>query len=232
MAVTKVKTVEELPSAVIDEIRRLYIEDGVSPILIIKQIETNFGYALPGLHTLVTYLKKCKPNLAKEPELNIDEELEVEKPLDITPINGRPASIDTSSIKNQNETLKQLLKEKIEVLQHRSVTEEFDKDLEQVLQRYIVEFTKLTQNEVKIKDEFKDTDKVALSDVKFYINKIMSSVRSCLSKRVPDQVDGIFKDLKIQLDYSLLDIVDPHIYSTQASIDYEQNLQKDKPNEK
>ena len=39
MEVIKVKTVEELPSSVIDEIRRLYLEDGMSPILIIKQIQ-------------------------------------------------------------------------------------------------------------------------------------------------------------------------------------------------
>ena len=60
MEVIKVKTVEELPSSVIDEIRRLYLEDGMSPILIIKQIEKNFGYTLPGLHTLVTYLKSMQ----------------------------------------------------------------------------------------------------------------------------------------------------------------------------
>lgn len=63
MEIIKVKSVDELPEAVIDEIRRLYLEDGMSPILIIKQIEKNFGYSLPGLHTLVTYLKNIKPLL-------------------------------------------------------------------------------------------------------------------------------------------------------------------------
>ena len=124
------------------------------------------------------------------------------------------------------------MKNKIEFLQNKSLSEEFDKDTEQILQRYILEFTKLTQNEVKIKDDFKDTDKVALTDVKFYLNKIMSSIRSCLSKHVPDKVDAIFKDLKIQLDYTLRDIVDPHVYSSQSSIDYEKNLEKENNNDK
>ena len=60
----------------------------------------------------------------------------------------------------------------------------------------------------------------------------MSSIRSCLSKHVPDKVDAIFKDLKIQLDYTLRDIVDPHVYSSQSSIDYEKNLEKENNNDK
>lgn len=233
MEVIKVKTIQELPDAVRDEIRRLYLEDGMSPILIIKQIEKNFGYALPGLHTLVQYIKTLKPELSKEPELSVElpDDNEDPKPTELAPFTGKSTTIDISSVKSQNETLKELLKNKIEYLQNKSLSEEFDKDSEQILQRYIVEFTKLTQNEVKIKDEFKDSDKVALSDVKYYINKIMSSVRICLSKHCPGQVDSIFKDLKIQLDYALRDIVDPHIYSSQASIDYEQSL-KEKENEK
>ena len=232
MEVIKVKTVEELPSSVIDEIRRLYLEDGMSPILIIKQIEKNFGYALPGLHTLVTYLKSIKPSLSSEPDLSDSEEYEEPTPTTLAPFTGKAIAVDTSSVKSQNETLKELMKNKIEFLQNKSLSEEFDKDTEQILQRYILEFTKLTQNEVKIKDDLKDTDKVALTDVKFYINKIMSSIRSCLSKHVPDKVDAIFKDLKIQLDYTLRDIVDPHVYSSQSSIDYEKNLEKENNNDK
>lgn len=231
MEVIKVKTVEELPSSVIDEIRRLYLEDGMSPILIIKQIEKNFGYALPGLHTLVTYLKSIKPALSSEPDLSDPDDIEEPTPTLLAPFTGKAISVDTSSVKSQNETLKELMKNKIEFLQNKSLSEEFDKDTEQILQRYILEFTKLTQNEVKIKDDFKDTDKVALTDVKFYINKIMSSMRSCLSKHVPDKVDEIFKDLKIQLDYTLRDIVDPHVYSSQSSIDYEKNLEKENNND-
>ena len=232
MEVIKVKTIQELPDAVRDEIRRLYLEDGMSPIIIIKQIEKNFGYALPGLHTLVTYLKTIKPELSSEPELqSVIPEDEEPKPTELAPFTGKATTIDISSVKSQNETLKELLKNKIEYLQNKSLSEEFDKDSEQILQRYIVEFTKLTQNEVKIKDEFKDSEKVALSDVKYYINKIMSSVRICLSKHCPGQVDNIFKDLKIQLDYALRDIVDPHVYTSQSSIDYEQKI-KEKEDEK
>lgn len=231
MEVIKVKTIQELPDAVRDEIRRLYLEDGMSPILIIKQIEKNFGYALPSLHILVQYIKTLKPELSKEPELTLDIPDEVPTPVNLTPFNGKSTTIDISSVKSQNETLKELLKHKIEYLQNKSLSEEFDKDSEQILQRYIVEFSKLTQNEVKIKDEFKDSDKVALTDVKYYINKIMSSVRICLSRHCPDKVDNIFKDLKIQLDYALRDIVDPHIYTSQASIDYEQKI-KEKEDEK
>lgn len=232
MEVIKVKTIQELPDAVRDEIRRLYLEDGMSPIIIIKQIEKNFGYALPGLHTLVTYLKTIKPELSSEPELqSVIPEEEEPKPTELAPFTGKATTIDISSVKSQNETLKELLKNKIEYLQNKSLSEEFDKDSEQILQRYIVEFTKLTQNEVKIKDEFKDSEKVALSDVKYYINKIMSSVRICLSKHCPGQVDNIFKDLKIQLDYALRDIVDPHVYTSQSSIDYEQKI-KEKEDEK
>lgn len=232
MEIIKVKSVDELPEAVIDEIRRLYLEDGMSPILIIKQIEKNFGFSLPGLHTLVTYLKNIKPSLSNEPELSLESDYEEPRPTELAPFTGRAVSIDTSSVKSQNETLKELLKNKIEHLQNKSLSEEFDKDTEQVLQRYIIEFTKITQNEVKIKDEFKDTEKVSLTDVKFYINKIMSTIRICLSKHCPNTVDDIFKDLKIQLDYTLRDIVDPHIYSNQSSIDYEQNLKKEDNNEK
>lgn len=232
MDVIKVKTIQELPDAVRDEIRRLYLEDGMSPIVIIKQIEKNFGYALPSLHTLVSYIKTLKPELSKEPELSVDiPEDEEPKPTELAPFTGKSTTIDISSVKSQNETLKELLKHKIEYLQNKSLSEEFDKDSEQILQRYIVEFSKLTQNEVKIKDEFKDSDKVALTDVKYYINKIMSSVRICLSKHCPKEVDNIFKDLKIQLDYALRDIVDPHVYTSQASIDYEQKI-KEKEDEK
>ena len=232
MDIIKVKTIQELPDSVRDEIRRLYLEDGMSPIIIIKQIEKNFGYSLPSLHVLVTYLKTIKPTLSKEPELVIDDISDEEpKPTELAPFTGKSTVIDISSVKSQNETLKELLKHQIEYLPHKSLSEEFDKDSEQILQRYIVEFSKLTQNEVKIKDEFKDSDKVALSDVKFYINKIMSSVRICLSKHCPKDVDSIFKDLKIQLDYALHDIIDPHIYSNQSSIDYEQNIKKEDKDE-
>lgn len=232
METTRVKSIDELPSAVIDEIRRLYIEDGMSPILILKKIEKNYGYSLPGLHTLVSYIKKLKPSLSSEPELAIDEDLGEPVPTELAPFTGKAISIDTSSVKSQNDTLKELIKNKIEYLQNKSLSEEFDKDTEQVLQRYIIEFSKLTQNEVKIKDEFKDTEKIALNDVKFYINKIMSCVRICIAKQVPDKVDDIFKDLKIQLDYTLRDIIDPHVYSSQSSIDYEKNLKKEQNNEK
>lgn len=233
MEVIKVKDIQELPESVRDEIRRLYLEDGMSPILIIKQIEKNFGYALPGLHILVSYIKTLKPSLSSEPDLSIDNDsFEEPVPTQLAPFTGKAISIDLSSVKSQNETTKELLKQKIEFLQNKSLSEEFDKDTEQILQRYIVELAKLTQNEVKIKDEFKDSEKIALNDVKFYINKIMSSVRICLSKHAPEKIDEIFKDLKIQLDYALRDIVDPHIYSKQSSIDYEQNLDKEKENGK
>ena len=233
MDLIKVKTIQELPDAVRDELRRLYLEDGMSPIIIMKQIEKNFGYQISGLHTLVTYLKSLKPDLAKEPELVLpDEENEEPKPTELTPFTGKATTIDVSSVKTQNETLKEIIKNKIEYLQNKSLSEEFDKDAEQILQRYILEFSKLTQNEVKIKDEFKDSDKVALTDVKYYINKIMSSVRICLSKHCPKEVDAIFKDLKIQLDYALRDIVDPHVYSEQSSIDYEQQINKENKDEK
>ena len=156
MDLIKVKTIQELPDAVRDELRRLYLEDGMSPIIIMKQIEKNFGYQISGLHTLVTYLKSLKPDLAKEPELVLpDEENEEPKPTELAPFTGKATTIDVSSVKTQNETLKEIIKNKIEYLQNKSLSEEFDKDAEQILQRYILEFSKLTQNEVKIKDEFK-----------------------------------------------------------------------------
>lgn len=234
MELIKVKTIQELPDSVRDELRRLYLEDGMSPIIIMKQIEKNFGYQISGLHTLVTYLKSLKPDLSKEPELSVElpEDNEEPKPTELAPFTGKATTIDVTSVKSQNETLKEIIKNKIEYLQNKSLSEEFDKDAEQILQRYILEFSKLTQNEVKIKDEFKDSDKVALTDVKYYINKIMSSVRICLSKHCPNEVDSIFKDLKIQLDYALRDIVDPHVYSEQSSIDYEQTINKENKDEK
>lgn len=227
----QVSKMDELPSSVLDEVRRLYLEDGEGALRVSKVIESNFGYKLPPLHTVDTYLKSLDTKSPSSNPSSSISDTQSSQQLSTGNILDSLSGIDTSSLKNQNSSLKEFIKAKIETLQAKSLNQEFDKDVENLIQRYAVELSKLTLNEVKIKDEFKDTEKVSLSDVKFYLNKIMSCVRMCINQHAPELVDNIFKDLKIQLDYVFNDIIDPHIYGSQKSIDEEQKILKEKQNE-
>lgn len=222
----QVSKMEDLPPSVLDEVRRLYLEDGEGAIKVSKIIESNFGYKLPPLHTVDNYLKSLTSS-----SIQPDYEDPVKSTKESSGLLTSLSGIDTSSLRNQNKSLKEFVKAKLEVLQAKSLNNEFDKDVENLIQRYVLELSKLTLNEVKIKDELKDTEKVSLSEVKFYLNKIMSCVRTCINQHSPDKVDEIFKDLKIQLDYVLNGVVDSHVYGSQASIDEEQRILKEKNNE-
>ena len=220
---TIVDKIEDLPDYVIAEIRRLYLEEDLGALKISKTIESNFGFKLPSLFIVNKYLD----SISKNNDNTIPTEgKELAKEENQGPDLLSGLKIDTSSLKNQNESIKNLIIQKIEVLQKQSLTEGFDKDLEQTIQRYLVELSKLTINEVKVKDDFKDTEKVSIADVKFYLNKIMSCVRTCVNKSAPDKVDDIFKDLKVQLEYTFSDLIDPQIYNKQHIIDAESKIQE------
>lgn len=225
---TIVDKIEDLPDYVIAEIRRLYLEEDLGALKISKTIESNFGFKLPTLFVVNKYLDSLEKDKAGViPETK--EELDTVSS-DNSLLSG--LKIDTSSLKNQNESIKNLIIQKLEVLQRQSLTSGFDKDLEQTIQRYLVELSKLTINEVKVKDDFKDTEKVSLSDIKFYLNKIMSCVRTCVNKAAPDKVDGIFQDLKVQLEYTFSELIDPQIYNSQHVIDAEAKISGEKTDEK
>lgn len=225
---TIVDKIEDLPDYVIAEIRRLYLEEDLGALKISKTIESNFGFKLPSLFVVNKYLDSLEKDKAGViPETK--EESDVVS-TDNSLLSG--LKIDTSSLKNQNESIKNLIIQKLEVLQRQSLTSGFDKDLEQTIQRYLVELSKLTINEVKVKDDFKDTEKVSLSDIKFYLNKIMSCVRTCVNKAAPDKVDGIFQDLKVQLEYTFSELIDPQIYNSQHVIDAEAKISGEKTDEK
>lgn len=225
---TIVDKIEDLPDYVIAEIRRLYLEEDLGALKISKTIESNFGFKLPSLFVVNKYLDSLEKDKAGViPETREETETTT---TDNSLLSG--LKIDTSSLKNQNESIKNLIIQKLEVLQRQSLTSGFDKDLEQTIQRYLVELSKLTINEVKVKDDFKDTEKVSLSDIKFYLNKIMSCVRTCINKAAPDKVDGIFKDLKVQLEYTFSELIDPQIYNSQHVIDAEAKISGEKTDEK
>ena len=215
---------EELPDYVLAEVRRLFLEENLGALKISKTIESNFGVKLPSLFVVDKYLDSLKKN-----NDNVIPQEEVESPK-VSALEG--LKIDTSSLKNQNESVKNLIIQKIETLQRQSILSGFDKDLEQTIQRYLVELSKLTINEVKVKDDFKDTEKVSLGDIKFYLNKIMSCVRTCVNKAAPDKVDDIFKDLKVQLEYTFSGLIDPQIYNSQHVIDAEAKLSGEKTDAK
>ncbi|MBO5857055.1 MAG: hypothetical protein J6Q87_02280 [Clostridia bacterium] len=215
---------EELPDYVLAEVRRLFLEENLGALKISKTIESNFGVKLPSLFVVDKYLDSLKKN-----NDNVIPQEEVESPK-VSALEG--LKIDTSSLKNQNESVKNLIIQKIETLQRQSILSGFDKDLEQTIQRYLVELSKLTINEVKVKDDFKDTEKVSLGDIKFYLNKIMSCVRTCVNKAAPDKVDDIFKDLKVQLEYTFSGLIDPQIYNSQRVIDAEAKLSGEKTDAK
>ena len=218
--------IEDLPEYILTEIRRLFLEENLGALKISKTIESNFGVKLPSLFIVDKYLDTLKKNSEQTiPQEEIKEELSEPNLLE-------GLKIDTSSLKNQNESIKNLIIQKIEVLQRQSLTNGFDKDLEQTIQRYLVELSKLTINEVKVKDYFKDTEKVSLADIKFYLNKIMSCVRTCVNKAAPDKVNDIFKDLKVQLEYTFSGLIDPQIYNSQHVIDAEAKLSGEKKDAK
>lgn len=218
--------IEDLPEYILTEIRRLFLEENLGALKISKTIESNFGVKLPSLFIVDKYLDTLKKNNETTiPQEEVKEELSEPNLLE-------GLKIDTSSLKNQNESIKNLIIQKIEVLQRQSLTNGFDKDLEQTIQRYLVELSKLTINEVKVKDDFKDTEKVSLSDIKFYLNKIMSCVRTCVNKAAPDKVNDIFKDLKVQLEYTFSGLIDPQIYNSQHVIDAEAKLSGEKTDAK
>ena len=216
---------EELPDYVLAEVRRLFLEENLGALKISKTIESNFGVKLPSLFVVDKYLDSLKKN-----NDNVIPQEEVEEGPKVSALEG--LKIDTSSLKNQNESVKNLIIRKIETLQRQSILSGFDKDLEQTIQRYLVELSKLTINEVKVKDDFKDTEKVSLGDIKFYLNKIMSCVRTCVNKAAPDKVDDIFKDLKVQLEYTFSGLIDPQIYNSQRVIDAEAKLSGEKTDAK
>lgn len=223
-----VDKIEDLPEYILTEIRRLFLEENLGALKISKTIESNFGVKLPSLFIVDKYLDTLKKN--NEDTIPLEKEENKEELYKPNLLEG--LKIDTSSLKNQNESIKNLIIQKIEMLQKQSLLDGFDKDLEQTIQRYLVELSKLTINEVKVKDDFKDTEKVSLSDIKFYLNKIMSCVRTCVNKAAPDKVDGIFKDLKVQLEYTFSGLIDPQIYNSQHVIDAEAKLSGEKTDAK
>ena len=60
----------------------------------------------------------------------------------------------------------------------------------------------------------------------------MSCVRTCVNKAAPDKVDGIFQDLKVQLEYTFSELIDPQIYNSQHVIDAEAKISGEKTDEK
>ena len=108
----QVSKMDELPASVLDEVRRLYLEDGEGALRVSKVIESNFGYKLPPLHTVDTYLKSLD---AKSPSSNPSSSIsdtQSSQQLSTGNILDSLSGIDTSSLKNQNSSLKEFIKAK------------------------------------------------------------------------------------------------------------------------
>ena len=88
---------EELPDYVLAEVRRLFLEENLGALKISKTIESNFGVKLPSLFVVDKYLDSLKKN-----NDNVIPQEEVEEGPKVSALEG--LKIDTSSLKNQNES--------------------------------------------------------------------------------------------------------------------------------